>query len=139
MVSDIITTIYKVTHHNHIYNQLSILFQLFWMVMRVFVISLRIRRKIKYKSSSTSIRAKVKLVVLLLLFSQTSKLICPRLKLNIGSGQAISWPDLNLHLTCKYVTYRFRYSYHESAVDLSQESEKHQTHCRYLWLMTGDL
>ena len=57
------------------------------MVMKLFVKSPRIRRKIKYKSS---IRAKVKLVVLLLFFSQTSKLICPRLKLNIGSGQAIS-------------------------------------------------
>ena len=54
------------------------------------------------------------------------------IKLNVGSGQAMSRPVLNLHLTCEYVTYRFRYSYHESAVDLSQGSEKHQTHCRYL-------
>ena len=55
-----------------------------------------------------------------------------KLKLNVGSGQAMSRPGLNLHLTCEYVTYRFRYSYHELAVDLSQGSEKHQTHCRYL-------
>ena len=54
------------------------------------------------------------------------------LKLNVGSGQAMSQPGLNLHLTCEYVTYRFRYSYYESAVDLSQGSGKHQTHCRYL-------
>ena len=41
-------------------------------------------------------------------------------KLNVGSGQAMSRPVLNLHLTCEYVTYRFRYLYHESAASPGQ-------------------
>ena len=51
---------------------------------------------------------------------QIPKLWRLEIKLNVGSGQAMSRPVLNLHLTCKYVTYRFRYLYHESAASPGQ-------------------